>query len=63
MDNIRFHVSPYALQDVIGALQVEDKYYRNDVFVTKEDGGLVVVAIKQYKPINTERPCCANEVE
>jgi len=63
MDNIRFHVSPYALQDVIGALQVEDKYYRNDVFVTKEDGGLVVVVTKQYKPINTERPCCANEVE
>ena len=53
MDNIRFHVAPYALQDVIEALQVEDKYYRNEVFVTKEDGGLVVVAIKQYKPINT----------
>lgn len=48
MDKIRFRVASYALQDVIRALSVRHKDFYNEIYVTKEDGELLVVCNKRY---------------
>jgi hypothetical protein len=47
---IRFKVAKYALQTVVESLQNENcREFRNEIYVTKEDGELVVVCKKKYK--------------
>ena len=62
MNNIRFKVAKYALQDVIESLSTEslrdNPEFRNEIYVTKEDGGLVIDCDKVYIH-RTEYTCCA----
>jgi len=65
-ESISFKVEPYALYDVLRALEVEAKqdiytYYEKGV--TKEDGDLVVWVTKQYLPKPSEECCAAPSEE
>lgn len=47
---IRFKIAKYALQTVVESLQNENcRDFHNDIYVTKEDGELVVVCEKKYR--------------
>ena len=47
---IRFRIAKYALQTVIESLQNEScGEFKNEIYVTKEDGDLVVVCEKKYR--------------
>ena len=63
-ETVRFKVAPYALYDVLRALEVQNnnnlyEYYEKGV--TKEDNDLVVWVTKEYlpKPCND---CCADPI-
>lgn len=65
-ETITFKVAPYALYDVLRALEVQNnnnlyEYYEKGV--TKEDNDLVVWVTKQYLPKPSEDCCSASSVD
>ena len=62
MKRIEFEVAPYALQDVINALQRQNcKEFYNKIFVTKEDGKLFIYCEKKYKIKYHDIPQCETQ--
>ena len=65
-ETVRFKVAPYALYDVLRALEVQNnnnlyEYYEKGV--TKEDGDFVVWVTKEYLPRPEDENCCAEEAQ
>lgn len=54
MRQIRFMVATSALQDVVRALyEADSKEFRNEIYIYKEEGDLVVVVTEMSKNKNT----------
>lgn len=46
MERLEFKVAPYALENAIRALKQYEKGWHKEIWVTKEDGDLVIMLTK-----------------
>ena len=46
MEQLRFRVKPYALEDTLRALSQPQKGFHKEIYVTKEDGELTIILEK-----------------